>query len=59
MDLSNALDGVDGTSSAQVILQNLATGRMTHVLGNLQTQATLNGRTSTGDAIMCTIMAQS
>ena len=60
MDLSNALDGVVGAGGARVILQNLAAGGgTTHVLGNLQTQETLNGGTGAGDAIVRTIMAQS
>jgi len=58
MDLSTALDGVDG---ARVILQNLAAGGGTaRVLGPLQTQETLNGATGAGDTtIVRTIMAQS
>jgi hypothetical protein len=60
MDLSNALDGVDGAGGARVILQNLAAGGGTiHVLGNLQMQETLNGRTGAGDAIVPTIIPPS
>ena len=41
-------------------MPHLAAGSgATHVLGNFQTQETLNGRTGMGDAIVHTIMAQS